>query len=342
MKAQVALEFITTYGWALLTILLLALFAFYFISAKPANPKCDFGLSLDCSSYQFFRKTDGTMRLKLTLVNGMGKVISFWAPSGSGYVLVPQTITVSNIGKSGVNTYTGNCTGPSIYIKNGDLISCNFNIPDKSNVPDVGRMVSLDAALKYTMCETDSMYPVRCNGDNRTAHGSILTPFEAGINYSGCMDGVCTLPENYTTCPWDCTPPYPASLSVIGTDDCAWDWLDKDTEFDQINVTVYDQYGHLLPGAAVKIYPMDIEGFDPVVQHITSYTVDPPIAITDSNGVATATFRWHACDCCFPSYMCGFGAIFQYAAISGQAYGIDQSCAVLDGRSFGDMHCCGW
>jgi len=352
MKAQAALEFITTYGWALMTILLVAIAAYYFIQAKPVTTQCDFGPTIYCSSYQFFKKTDGTMRLRFTMANSLGKVISLWAPnpSGSGYLLISQTLTVSNIGKSGVNNYSGTCTGPALYVKNGDLISCNFDIPDKNLVPDIGRMVKLDTTIKYTMCETDPLYPARCNGDNRTMYGSIMTPLEAGINYSAlpngayCMDGTCTWPENYTTCPWDCQPPYPASISVVGTDDCLWDYLEKDVEFDQINATVKDQYGNPLPGAYVKIYPEDIPGFPEVVQHITSYTVDPPIAVTDSNGVATALFSWHACDCCFPYYMCGFGAIYQYAAVSGQAYGVDGACGVIDGSEFPryGLHCCWW
>jgi hypothetical protein len=351
MKGQSALEFMTTYGWALLTILFVAVAAYYFLSLKPTNASCDFGTSVSCNSYQFFRKNDGTMRLRMMLVNGMGRVISFWAPAAtsSGYVLMNQTLTVSNIGKNGVNTYTGTCTGPALFVKNGDLISCNFDIPDTTSMPEVGKFAKFDVAVYYTACETDPLYPVRCNGDNRTLHGSVVTPFEAGINYSTspsgyyCMDGTCTWPETYKTCPWDCQPPYAASLTLDSTADCTYNWLYKDNESDNITVTVRDQYGNPLPDTQVKIYPENLAEFpDDIVGHITSYTVNPPIATTNSSGVATATFTWHACNCCFPQYMCGFGAIFEYAAIAGQAYGHDRSCAIIDGQAIRDysLHCC--
>jgi hypothetical protein len=343
MKGQSALEFVTTYGWAFLAIMLVVVATYYFISLKPVNPSCDFGPTASCSSYQFFKKTDGTMRLRMTMANGMGRAISFWVPdpSGSGYILLNQTLTVSNIGKSGVNNYNGNCTGPAIFVKNGDMISCSFDIPDTNAVPDVGKFAKFDLSIHYIACETDPLYPARCNGDNRTLHGSIVTPFEAGLNYSSyCMDEVCDAGENYTNCPWDCEPPYPKSLTVTSTANCSWsDRLYKDNESDQVNVTVYDQYSKPLPGVQVKIYPEDMPAFPGVVQHITAYIVNPPTAVTDSNGHATATFTWHACNCCFPSSICGF-PVFRYAAVSGQAYGHDTSCAVLDGSSFDGMQCC--
>ena len=201
MRAQVALEFVTSYGWALLVLLVFVAVAYYLLSTRPVTPECNFGIEIYCRSYQFLKKSDGTMRLVAQLSNGMGKDISFYRKN--------QTITVQNVGKGGMNNYTGNCTGPAEIVRGGDLVLCIFDIVDTEAVPEVGRAAKFDVLLNYTNCQTDPRYPASCvNGTNKTMRGTITSVLESmpPVTEAYCMDSVCTPPENSTNCPWDCPP----------------------------------------------------------------------------------------------------------------------------------------
>ena len=75
-KSQAALEFLTTYGWALLIILLMigALAYFGVLSPSKLLPnRCNFGPEFPCLSYQI-SATGGTFRLRLK--NGAGEAIN--------------------------------------------------------------------------------------------------------------------------------------------------------------------------------------------------------------------------------------------------------------------------
>ena len=75
-KSQAALEFLTTYGWALLVIVLMigALAYFGILSPSKILPnRCNFGAELLCLDYQI-SATANTFRLRLK--NGAGEAIS--------------------------------------------------------------------------------------------------------------------------------------------------------------------------------------------------------------------------------------------------------------------------
>lgn len=331
MKAQAAIEFLTSYGWALLAVIALALFAFYFLSTlQQTPPQCDFGSEFPCKQYQFFKKPDGTMRLTFQITNGVGKDIKLYNKK--------QVLMAENVGKSGSVNYTGNCTGPADIVKPGDVILCIFDINDKQVVPSVGKAVKFSVLLNYTSC-LPSAFPC-ANGTNRTFYGKIVKDLElmpAGIA-PYCMDGTCntTAGENYTNCPWDCPPPRPKTVVITSTADCAYNFLDKDTEVYEINVTVYDKDGIPLKGVPVFIFPQDSPGFEDTVIHITSYTITPPLPITDSNGLARANFSWHSCDCCFSSCY----ALFDLAATAGDVTVYWPHCAMLNRSDVQSLGCC--
>lgn len=337
MKAQAGLEFITTYGWALLIILVLAAAAYYFLASRPVPSQCDFGVTSPCIVYQLFNRADGSIRLRVQFTNGLGRAISLF---GS------MVVTVNNVGKSGVNNYTGVCRGPDWVTQGGDVISCYVDIADKNVVPAVGAPITFGISLNYTDCGTDKNFPITCFGDNRTLHGRIVTPLE-GLNYTApyCMDGVCSTGENYTNCPWDCPPPTPKCIQVHSTACCMpLCALNKDTGVEQINVTVYsDSYCnsmYKLPGALVKVYPIDYTAiYVGIDKHLTAYIITPSIGKTDANGMAQFNFSWNSCDCCFKNCL----VAFTYKAVSGNAIGYDTAgCAVLNfSRDYNyNLHCC--
>jgi hypothetical protein len=196
LKAQSAIEFITSYSWAIILLLLAVFVVFYYLSAQQPTPKCDFGIDLPCPSFKLFQNTTGDIRFVFQLNNGMGKAIAFTGAQ----------ITVNNIGNNGVNNYTGTCWGNSGIIKGGDPVYCAFDITDTAVIPPANRVQSLDVALSYVDCETSPRYPTNCLGGlNRTVHGTVTATFEVrptGVVY--CPDGVCNAGETYLNCPIDC------------------------------------------------------------------------------------------------------------------------------------------
>nr|MCK4929953.1 hypothetical protein [Nanoarchaeota archaeon] len=73
-KAQAALEYLTTYGWAILAALIAIGALAYFGFLNPSNllpSKCDFGRQLECVEYRI--TSDGNVNLMLR--NNFGKDI---------------------------------------------------------------------------------------------------------------------------------------------------------------------------------------------------------------------------------------------------------------------------
>ncbi len=75
-KSQAALEFLMTYGWALIMILILIAAISYFGIFNPKKilpDKCVFGPEIECISYSL-AYADGTLRLRLK--NNAGEMIT--------------------------------------------------------------------------------------------------------------------------------------------------------------------------------------------------------------------------------------------------------------------------
>lgn len=96
-KAQAAFEYLTTYGWAILTVVIAIGTLSYFGFLNPSNllpNACDFGKQLKCTEYMI--TSDGDV--KLMLRNNFGKDIDITAVSGIeigvGSVVLPPTIGV--------------------------------------------------------------------------------------------------------------------------------------------------------------------------------------------------------------------------------------------------------
>jgi len=80
-KAQAAFEYLTTYGWAILSAIVAIGALSYFGLLSPANllpSKCDFGKQLECLEYKII--SDGHVYLNLR--NNFGKDISIMDVEG--------------------------------------------------------------------------------------------------------------------------------------------------------------------------------------------------------------------------------------------------------------------
>jgi len=216
MKAQTAIEFLTTYGWvvfaAILLIIILYMYGFFNVTAPLPN-QCTFDPNLPCVFYRFQERElvfppqggFGTpMRLVVQLSNNLGYDIAFSNNTAA--------IHVENIGKPGKQTYLGNCSPklPNV-IKKGDVFTCTFEIYDREVVPSVGKKLDFKVELNYTNCFADPYYLVNGScmlGSNYSKTGTIVTPMEKYTSPAYfCGDGFCILDENPYNCPADCPPP---------------------------------------------------------------------------------------------------------------------------------------
>ena len=92
-KAQAAFEYLTTYGWAILTALIVVGALSYFGFLNPSNllpNKCDFGKQLECVEYRI-QSSNGVVSLMLrnnfgkdidlTYVEGVEETAASWEPN---------------------------------------------------------------------------------------------------------------------------------------------------------------------------------------------------------------------------------------------------------------------
>jgi len=77
-RGQVALEFLTTYGWALMIILVMIGAISYFGVMNPSKllpSKCTVGSELSCEDYQILNNDDGTTTVSLQMKQSVGRTI---------------------------------------------------------------------------------------------------------------------------------------------------------------------------------------------------------------------------------------------------------------------------
>ncbi|QLJ52402.1 MAG: hypothetical protein Sv326_0227 [Candidatus Fermentimicrarchaeum limneticum] len=218
-RAQTAVEFLTTYGWVLVGLIILLAVLLYYGAFDPLRfvpRQCTFEPGLPCTSHKLeINQTTGTIRVITQLSNDLGYDISL--PDGA------MLIQVENIGKPGKNTYVGNCSPKAPYIiKKGGSFTCIVEIPDKEVIPQMGKNVRLQADLVYRNCLTDPNYLQTGNctlASNYTSEGTAVTPVEGFSPTLYCGDGICgsSIGENPTTCPVDCPPPVALLLTASPT-----------------------------------------------------------------------------------------------------------------------------
>ena len=273
-KAQVALEFLTTYGWVIVGVLLLFAVLFYYGSFDPTRfmpNQCNFEQGLQCTTYRFQGSTSpaSPARLILQFSNNFPYDVAF---SGN-----KSDITVENVGNIGKQTYIGNCSPmlPDIAKKN-TMITCVFDIYNQSYMPSSGKKIKFQVELNYTNCITDPNYLVNGScmfGSNYTTKGTVLTPLESNISltYGYCGDGTCSYPyENPNNCPSDCPPPATVLINVSPN------FVTPDgVQYSTATATVRDKNGQAIQGIDVAFISTPIG------------TVSPYSATTNASGMAS-------------------------------------------------------
>jgi len=158
------MEYLVTYGWALLA--LFAVVAFLatsgaFSSSNFSVPECTFQPDLPCSSFILYKPASGEATLQFEITNNLGFPIS----------ITNITYMANDLGQQGQNTYSG--TLPSTRrIDQGDKLapSHNFSGPRQPQQKD---FKTIYVSIEYQNCRFSP-----CGG-NYTISGRIAAPVEA-------------------------------------------------------------------------------------------------------------------------------------------------------------------
>jgi len=129
-KAQAALEYLVTYGWGFLVILVVVGALAYFGLLSPSRyipAKCEFGAQLECVDYKL-QSTGGLGTVQLQFRNNYGAdiqikdVFTIGQTGSSTYTMLPDNfIAKGNVSSILALTLTANNMG--VVLSRGDKIS---------------------------------------------------------------------------------------------------------------------------------------------------------------------------------------------------------------------------
>lgn len=158
LLGQSAVEFLTTYGWALiLTFAALAIIYYYgvFDASRYLPRQCAIQPTLQCDSYEVESNTSlaSPLRFRLLTHNGLGYRINT-----TGF-----TVYTENVGMAGKANHTGSCVTltNSTTIPMGSYMVCTANITGSDRVPRIGESVSVNFRIDYVNLETDVAHGVQ-------------------------------------------------------------------------------------------------------------------------------------------------------------------------------------
>ncbi len=139
MRAQSALEFLTTYGWSFIIIALFISVVFVLVSSKGvstyAPSSCYISPSLPCIAAYASSNSLGSVAI-VKFTNQLGTEMSF-----------PANAITIRFGMTYAN-YTGNCVPANAF--NYQQVTCTVNMPQVHLV--VGAELNPSLSLKYALC----------------------------------------------------------------------------------------------------------------------------------------------------------------------------------------------
>ncbi|MBN2052694.1 hypothetical protein JW756_04275 [Candidatus Woesearchaeota archaeon] len=141
-KAQAALEFLTTYGWAFLVILVMigALAYFGVLSPTKILPgKCIFSPEVSCVEYQI---TGSTGVLEFRLRNGVGAAANF---------------TISNVTYLGGTNPSVACSSLTLGAGRTGTVTCTFG----ANVFPIGEKAKFDVTILFKKTDATFWNPIK-------------------------------------------------------------------------------------------------------------------------------------------------------------------------------------
>lgn len=159
--AQVAMEYLVTYGWAFLALfaVLAILFASgFFSSSSFSTPECVFQPDLPCNSFILYSSPGPSTSLGFTLTNGLGYKIR----------ITKVNYTTSDLGAYGKNTTS---VAVAYDVDSGASQSFLQKFPGPSQ-PEVGAVRTTYVGIEYYACKHTP-----CTGPYSTS-GRIAAPVQ--------------------------------------------------------------------------------------------------------------------------------------------------------------------
>lgn len=140
-RGQVALEFLTTYGWAILVLLIMVGAISYFGVMNPSKllpSRCLSGTELSCADYQILE--DGTVSLQLK--QGVGKTIYLGDSTCEYGDALPVTIPNTDKPWAPKDTILLTCDVGDFNGLRGQKVKVLFDIKYKQSVSGFEHLVS--------------------------------------------------------------------------------------------------------------------------------------------------------------------------------------------------------
>jgi len=160
-KGQAAMEFIMTYGWAILAVLAAIGALAYFGVLNPgkyAPDKCLFKTGLSCSDFQLVQTGTNNLDPSFILQNNIGEPIVL---SGPGSVTVERNGVSANCGIAAATTIGA---GDSVDLGANGGGASDLNCPALTGVsPGVGQ--SAKVKINVTYVKAQGTYPQKSVGE---------------------------------------------------------------------------------------------------------------------------------------------------------------------------------
>src|SRR3989338_15576 len=168
LRAQAAMEYLVTYGWALLAlfvVIALLLSSGAFSLSSYSVSECTFQPDLPCPSFILYKTVPGTPKtiLKFSLSNGLGFPIKV---NNVNY-------TVMGMNETGRHTYPGTLPLPSGIVYSGYAMNFTQEFAGTSQ-PSLRELKTIYVSITYSNCKGGE-----CKY-NCTSSGRITTVVEAG------------------------------------------------------------------------------------------------------------------------------------------------------------------
>ncbi|EQD63672.1 solute binding-like protein, partial [mine drainage metagenome] len=172
MRSQTAIDFISSYAWALLVAAIAIMIIVVLIASRPSSylpSQCSITPQLPCygSEISAYSKT-ANIEFIVSFRNELGYPVAFDSPRSIN-------LTVSGVGNLGTSDYYGTCS--PMEAAPGTPVTCIITIPGEVE-PRVGSQVNTKFALYYQLCTTSSSV---CTGNYATT-GVSLQPLGKAAN----------------------------------------------------------------------------------------------------------------------------------------------------------------
>ncbi len=154
-KAQAAMEFLMTYGWAILVVLVVP-------------EKCTLPMGLYCKDHRI----DGTANtISFKLENGMGEGIMITSINITGQIFTGCTVDLTSVAPGGADTYN---LLDGWHLANGD--SGSATVTCSSAIPTYSGKTKADISLVY--CSDTVADDAECGKFSHTMEGDLLSKVE--------------------------------------------------------------------------------------------------------------------------------------------------------------------